>query len=157
MTVHLFTYGTLTLPEVMQAVTGQIFPAMDALLPGYERFCVVDQLYPGMIRTGHQSTLGRIYFNIDPVSLDRLDYFEGDLYIRQAVTVILPEHSTLYADTYVVPPSHRNQLSQNSWSADQFRSLHLPQFLVQVHHWMDEYAGNSSPTTEEPDTWYLEP
>lgn len=157
MTVHLFTYGTLTLPEVMQAVTGQIFPATDALLPGYERFCLVDRLYPGIIRTGQQSTLGRIYFDIDPISLHRLDYFEGDLYSRQAVTVVLPEHSTLYADTYVVPSSQRNQLSSQAWSAEQFRRLHLPQFLVQVHTWMDDYSWSPSPAADDPDIWYLEP
>lgn len=141
----------------MQAVTGQMFPTTDALLLGYERFCLLDQLYPGIIKTGQQSTLGKIYFNIDPTSLHRLDYFEGDLYSRQAVTVVLPEHSTLYADTYVVPPSHRNRLSQRFWNAEQFRRLHLPQFLVQVHNWMDDYSRSPPPAVDELDTWYLEP
>lgn len=141
----------------MQAVTGQRFPATDAWLPGYERFCLVEQLYPGIIKTGQQSTLGRIYFDIDPISLHRLDYFEGNLYSRQAVTVVLPEHSTIYADTYVVPPSQINQLSHRLWSAEQFRTSHLPQFLVQVHTWMDDYSLSPSPAADEQDTWDLEP
>lgn len=138
--MHLFTYGTLTIPEVMHAVTGQIFPVADALLLGYERFCLMDQTYPGIIKTGQHSTAGRVYFDIDAPSLHRLDYFEDDLYVRQTVTVVCPDHSAVSADTYVVPPHHINRLSNQGWSAEQFCTLHLHQFLVLVTTWMSEYS-----------------
>lgn len=137
--MHLFTYGTLTIPEVMQAVTGQTFQATDALLPGYERFCLVDKTYPGIIKSGQHATAGRVYHDIDALSLQRLDYFEDDLYVRQAVTVVLPDKSTICADVYIVPPHQIHWISNQVWSEEYFRTSQLETFLTRVSHWMSKY------------------
>ena len=60
MTVHIFTYGTLMIPEVMQAVTCQSFQVSEARLYGYERFCLVDEIYPGIVETGQSFTSGKV-------------------------------------------------------------------------------------------------
>lgn len=139
MTVHIFAYGTLTIPEVMRAVTGQCFHSAKAHLPGYERYCLVDKIYPGIIHTGQKFTTGKIYFDVDEQSLQRLDYFEDELYSRQGVTVVLPDHAVMNAYAYIVPSTQIKQVSKHIWSEKQFRISYLTGFLTQVHQWMSEY------------------
>ena len=48
MSTAIFTYGSL-LTEIMQAVTGKLFPSQSATLRDYARYGVRSANYPGII------------------------------------------------------------------------------------------------------------
>jgi len=85
--MNIFTYGTLMIPDVMYAVTTRKFRFKNAILRGYARFTVKGESYPGIIPVTGAVTEGIVYFDVDALSLDRLDAFEGDLYQRTPVRV----------------------------------------------------------------------
>ena len=78
--MHVFTYGTLMLPSVMEAVTGRRFAAQKAMLHGYARFRVKGASYPGVVEAVGATTDGVLYLDVDAPSLARLDAFEGAFY-----------------------------------------------------------------------------
>ena len=138
-TFHVFTYGSLVVPEVMEAVTGRQFQYAESLLPEFERFVLKGQSYPGIIHTGHGSTVGRVYFDIDDESLERLDHFEDDYYVRQIVDVETLDHPELKAFTYVIPLDQRDLLSDDPWDESRFVAESLEAFLAWTRRSMKEY------------------
>ncbi len=56
-----FTYGTLEIPEVMQAVTGQVFASREATAKDFVRYLIQDCVYPGMVSAKGETTSGRLY------------------------------------------------------------------------------------------------
>lgn len=127
--MNIFTYGTLMIPEVMVAVTTREFLALEAILKGYARFTVKDESYPGIIPVTDAVTKGIIYFDMDKLSLERLDAFEGDLYQRKPVRVETEKEEILNAETYVIKPKYRSCLSSKGWNAEEFAQKHLSAFL----------------------------
>lgn len=127
------------IPEVMQAVTCQSFQVSEARLYGYERFCLVDEIYPGIVETGQSFTSGKVYYDVDAISLKRLDYFEDEIYARQPVELVLPGRSHAAANVYIVPSTQASRVSSQLWSEDYFRATHLETFLIQVKLWMGAY------------------
>ena len=128
MNERVFTYGTLLLPDVMQAVTGQSFPSEEAVLYDYIRFQVRDKVYPGIIPARGARVTGRLYSGTDPLALLLLDRFEGDLYERRVVQVITATGTSLDAYAYVIAPMHRRSLSTQAWSVSRFVRLHAPAY-----------------------------
>jgi gamma-glutamylcyclotransferase (GGCT)/AIG2-like uncharacterized protein YtfP len=127
--MNIFTYGTLMIPEVMVAVTTRKFRSIDAILKGYARFKVKDESYPGIIPASDAVTQGILYFDVDELSLERLDEFEGDLYQRTSVRVETKKEETLSAETYVIKPELRSCLSLQEWTLKEFAQKHLAAFL----------------------------
>jgi gamma-glutamylcyclotransferase (GGCT)/AIG2-like uncharacterized protein YtfP len=127
--MNIFTYGTLMIPEVMAAVTTREFRSIDAILKGYARFTVKGESYPGIIPATDAVTEGIIYFDVDKLSLERLDAFEGDLYQRIQIMAETKEKETLNADTYVIKPKFRSYLSSLEWNIKEFAQKHLKTFL----------------------------
>ncbi|MGD8894123.1 MAG: gamma-glutamylcyclotransferase [Desulfobacterales bacterium] len=82
MNLNIFAYGTLMIPSLMYAVTARHFGSQKAILRNYARFTVKGESYSGIIPVTDAITEGIIYFNVDELSLRRLDTFEGDLYQR---------------------------------------------------------------------------
>ena len=136
---HLFAYGTLMFPEVWRIVVDKEFETASASLAGYEIFRVEDAVYPGIIRKepADSSAIvrGLVYFDLNPVSLARLDAFEGPEYIRQLVVVTCHNGEEIEADAYVVPQESAHLLTNEVWTADDFAARgHLAKFVAQ-------YAG----------------
>ena len=127
--MNIFTYGTLMIPEVMAAVTTHKFRSADAILKGYARFTVKGESYPGIIPATDAATEGIIYFDVDELSLRRLDAFEGDLYQRIQIQVETKGIEILKADTYVIKPKFRSHLSSLEWNMKEFAQKHLKTFL----------------------------
>ena len=63
-----------------------------------------------------------IYYDVSSVSFERLDKFEGSLYLRTEVPVICDDGESVAAETYVITESALHQLSTEDWSFDRFLS-----------------------------------
>jgi gamma-glutamylcyclotransferase (GGCT)/AIG2-like uncharacterized protein YtfP len=138
---RVFTYGTLQVPEVMEAVTGRAFPSEAAVLDGYARFIVRRQAYPGILAAPGAATPGRVYADVDAGSLRRLDRFEGDLYERRRVSVSVAGGECLAAETYVVPATRRHCLSAEPWDIERFIAEELLTFVEQCRRFQRHGAS----------------
>lgn len=117
--MNLFTYGTLMAPDIMEEVSGIVLESVEATLPGYQRFQVRDEQYPGIVVADDQKVTGILYLNVSADAMKRLDLFEGDMYRRESVTCDLGGE-TLPAMTYVVKEEHAHRLTSNAWDFDTF-------------------------------------
>ncbi len=52
---HVFTYGTLEIPEVMEAVIGKSLASAEAWAKGFAKFLLKGRIYPGMTPSKGQS------------------------------------------------------------------------------------------------------
>jgi len=127
--MKIFTYGTLMIPEVMYAVTTREFRFKNAILRGYARFTVKGESYPGIIPATDAVTEGILYFDVDELSLERLDAFEGVLYQRTPILVEMEGEEIFNALAYVIKPKFRNYLSSSEWNVKEFAQKHLEAFL----------------------------
>jgi gamma-glutamylcyclotransferase (GGCT)/AIG2-like uncharacterized protein YtfP len=133
MTIALFCYGTLEIPEVMQAVTGRSFDASVALLSDHARYLLHGETYPGVLHSYRSEVAGVLYHGVDRDSLTLLDVFEGDFYRRSSVQVTTATRQRMAAQAYVVPPNHEPLLSQRPWEREHFVAHHLDDFLAYCH------------------------
>ena len=78
--IHLFTYGTLEIPEVMEAVTGRAWASAEAWAKGFAKFLLKGRIYPGMTAFRGATCSGRVYYHIDRRTLEILDAFEDEVY-----------------------------------------------------------------------------
>lgn len=117
------------IPEVMVAVTTRRFRFKNAILRGYARFTVKGDSYPGIIPVADAVTEGIIYFDVDELSLERLDAFEGDLYQRTTIPAEIEGGEIFNAEAYVIKPKFRNHLSSSGWNMEEFARKHLKAFL----------------------------
>ena len=115
--------------DVMYAVTTREFRFVDAILRGYARFMVKGASYPGIIPATNAVTEGIIYFDVDELSLERLDIFEGDLYQRTPIRAETQGGKILNVETYVIKPEHRDYLSLQKWDVAEFIQNSLEAFL----------------------------
>src|SRR5262245_30774085 len=103
--MHVFTYGTLTFPEVWQAVVGRMFETVAGTAPGFEVFRVRDAVFPGIAAgAGVCSVPGVVYLDVDSASTARLDRFEDEFYERRAIAIDCSDGQRRMAEAYVVPP-----------------------------------------------------
>ena len=117
---HCFTYGTLMCEDIMEEVTGCRHMAEPAVLKGFRRFAVRGELYPGIIPREDGNVPGVIYRDVSPNAWHRLDEFEGELYERRKVEIILPGGGSLWAGTYVVRPKFVSRLAPVDWQFEEF-------------------------------------
>jgi gamma-glutamylcyclotransferase (GGCT)/AIG2-like uncharacterized protein YtfP len=129
---RLFTYGTLMLPEVMGAVCGATFPSETAVLVGYGQYRLKKEVFPAIIEKSGACTDGLLYHGIGKKAFERLDIFEGDLYSRREVQVMLTEGRAVCCFTYVLKDRHRRLLYDTPWSVQLFRDMHLVDFLSRL-------------------------
>ena len=150
-----FTYGTLEIPEIMQAVTGRSFESCEARAPHFACFLIKDRTYPGMTSTLGHVTLGRIYLNVDAQSLWLLDQFEDKIYRKETIPVETASRGlSVPALAYIISPEHQNYLSNEPWRRQDFIDRHLYSYLEacrQFHQRMsglgptNECGGNTQP------------
>jgi gamma-glutamylcyclotransferase (GGCT)/AIG2-like uncharacterized protein YtfP len=126
---NLFAYGTLQLPEVMQAVTSRSFPAMPARLDGYSRHCLRGKSYPGIRPAAGASVAGLLFTGVDAQSWQRLDEFEDHFYRRETLQVIASDGIGWPAETYIIPVAFYGLLLPEEWSLAEFQHHRLSAFL----------------------------
>jgi len=130
MSHSLFTYGTLEIPLVLEAVTGRSFPSTPAVLSDFARFLLRGKTYPGIFRDDGSEVTGVLYQKVDRDSLALLDLFEGDCFRREEVQVTTASQRRIDAYTYAVSPEHCSSLSTRPWDREAFAALHLEEFLL---------------------------
>jgi gamma-glutamylcyclotransferase (GGCT)/AIG2-like uncharacterized protein YtfP len=128
--ISLFVYGTLVLPEVMEAVAGRAFPSRPAELPGFARFRLRDRVFPGIAPRPGATTSGLLCDGIGCAALELLDEFEGDLYERLRLQVRLSGGAAEPAHVYVIRPEHRELLTPEPWDPQHFTERHLSGYLA---------------------------
>ena len=126
---HVFTYGTLEIPEVMEAVTGRTPASAEARARGFAKFLLKGRIYPGMIVHPRAVCSGRVYYHIDRRTLEILDAFEDDVYTRERIEVEVAEGRSLEAYAYLIPPHYRECLTSTPWKSDEFMTTHLVHYL----------------------------
>lgn len=126
---HLFTYGTLEIPEVMEAVTGRSWASAEARAKGFAKFLLKGRIYPGMIALRGAVCSGRVYYHIDRRTLEILDAFEDEVYTRERIDVEVAEGRSLQAYAYLIPSPHRDCLTSAPWEPDEFMTRHLVHYL----------------------------
>ena len=77
--VSLFAYGTLQLPDVLQAVVGQRWRGEPALLVGYGRYRLRGKPYPAIIAEPAGNVAGLLYGGLGPGELALLDSYRTSL------------------------------------------------------------------------------
>lgn len=129
MCAAVFTYGTLEIGEVLQAVTGHVFPAQRATLRGYARYLMKGKVFPGIVEDAGAETTGTLYLDVDEKALARLDEFEDDFYERRLVGLVTELGEEVQAWAYVVPEGARHLVSDQPWDVQEFSLRHLAKWL----------------------------
>jgi gamma-glutamylcyclotransferase (GGCT)/AIG2-like uncharacterized protein YtfP len=124
-----FTYGSLMCEDIFAAVTGLDARGVDARLDGYSRHPVIGTDYPGIRLATASSVPGRLYFDLPPLAIERLDRFEGDEYRREAVSVVLADGSQSDAWVYVFDSAQHQRLGDTAWDFDRFLRSGKAQFM----------------------------
>jgi gamma-glutamylcyclotransferase (GGCT)/AIG2-like uncharacterized protein YtfP len=130
MKTAVFAYGTLQLPEIMEAVTGRRFPSCTAYLRDYARYSLKGRSYPGIRWQPGALTRGILYTGVDAEPLRQLDEFEDHFYRRATVKVTTENGEMVPAQIYLVPPQHYELLASRPWNLDDFKETSLTGFLT---------------------------
>lgn len=120
MVENCFAYGTLMCEEIMEEVAGARLQSESGLLKGFRRYVVRGELYPGIVPLKGSEVPGIVYRGLSPEAWRRLDEFEGELYERRAVEILLPDGKSLRAGTYVVKPEFITRLEPVDWKFEKF-------------------------------------
>lgn len=126
---HLFVYGTLLVPAVLEAVTCRSFAASPAVLAGYRRCRVRGKVFPTLLPDAEASVEGLVIRDVDAASWHLLDRYEGDLYDRVAVTVRRADGRAAAAHVYVANAKGRALAEPAPWSLETFVARDLAAYL----------------------------
>lgn len=120
MSTDCFTYGSLMCADIMDAVTGRPCSGEPARLAGYRRRPVRGEEYPGIAAAPGGEVDGVLYRGVEADALARLDAFEGDMYRRVEVAVMLADGRTTTAQTYLFRPDLAHLLEDREWDFERF-------------------------------------
>jgi gamma-glutamylcyclotransferase (GGCT)/AIG2-like uncharacterized protein YtfP len=126
---RLFCYGTLEFPVLMHAVIGRHNPAVPAELPGYGRYRVRGENFPGVLPEPGASTPGALYGGLSPAQLRILDRYEGRLYRRRRARVYDYRGRDCIAWIYVIAARECRRLSTEPWDRESFAARYLTDYL----------------------------
>jgi len=127
-TQHIFFYGTLMCPEVYEAISGKPLEAKPATLSQFKIYSLQNRVYPGIIPSRDSEVKGLVT-KVDQETLDRLDYFEGEVYIRTLVEVTDTKKQLMKAWTYVLKESHYSLAQEEVWDYEKFVKTDLKDYL----------------------------
>ena len=80
---HLFVYGSLLFPELIEKLTGKNFSFLPAVLFGFQRLAVKDSDYPAIVPEVNKKVDGMLVLDVDRKSMKIFTYFEGDEYRKE--------------------------------------------------------------------------
>jgi gamma-glutamylcyclotransferase (GGCT)/AIG2-like uncharacterized protein YtfP len=128
---RLFAYGTLQVPDILQAVVGQRWQGEPAVLSGYACYRVSNKPYPAIVVDPAGAVAGVLYSGVSTRDLERLDSYEGELYERRELSV-RAGGTLLGAAAYVLGERHRSILSTEAWELAAFEREHLAAYLTRI-------------------------
>jgi gamma-glutamylcyclotransferase (GGCT)/AIG2-like uncharacterized protein YtfP len=130
-TSALYAYGTLQVPDIIAHIVGRRLAGRPARLFGYARYRISDRVYPAIVPAAGADVVGILYSGLDAAELTRLDDYEGDIYERRELSVLVGD-ANVAACTYVLRPQHLHRLSGEPWDLLQFERDHLQSYLAWV-------------------------
>ncbi len=123
----------------MRAVTGQKLSSVDAVLRGYCRYAIKDEVYPVIIAQTGTSVSGQLYTGLDRSALKILDAFEDGIYARCEREVMTADNVFINAQVYVIADEYRHMLSDQPWSLEEFRRYHLGKYIEGCERFLVKY------------------
>lgn len=142
--MNLFAYGSLAIPEVLQALTGKVFSAQPARLSGYRRFSLQERIYPGIIPYKGGWTDGQLFTDLDASSAQLVASFEDSIYSPRTVTVYTDRGESHDATSYVVDLPSYGILVDTDWSVDVFKDSHLAAYIDMCLEFRRRFWANSA-------------
>ena len=106
--------------DIMLEVAGCCLPHVEGTLAGYSRRAVRNEAYPALVPDEKGIVGGILYKDVPDAAWDRLDRFEGEMYLRLPVTIRLADETVSPAETYVVRPEFVDHLEKTEWDFDRF-------------------------------------
>ena len=126
--MNVFTYGSLMYPAVWERVVRGRYAGAPAVLEGYRRLALHGVDYPGAVPQPGARIEGRVYLEVGPDDLARLDAFEADDYRREEVWVHPEGGAPVRAQVYVFVTAAK--LAGVDWDAARFEREHLARFVA---------------------------
>ena len=117
---NLFAYGSLMCEDIMVEVSGCRLPFESGKINGYSRRSVRGEHYPALVPDDSGCVEGIVYLDVPQSAWERLDRFEGKMYIRQAVNIELTDGRMLPGLAYVVRPEYVEHLESDEWDFENF-------------------------------------
>lgn len=134
--MNIFVYGTLLVPEIWELVTEQPNLSSDkATLKGHSIWRVREATFPAIRKEESEEdhfVEGRVYYEVPPAALKRLDLYEDSFYERIEVTVQAAD-GPVNAQVYRAPASQASRIvSSDTWTLEWFEKNGLERFLQNV-------------------------
>ncbi|ARU55700.1 hypothetical protein OLMES_1625 [Oleiphilus messinensis] len=130
-----FVYGTLLIPDVIQAVLGRLPDAQPARLQGYGAYLLKGQVYPAIRKESPlRNTSGLLYHGLCSAEWQRLDDYEGQWYQRKLITVLTgkPPLARTQACTYILRTSFTRLLTDRPWDLEHFKKIEQSRYLETI-------------------------
>jgi hypothetical protein len=113
----------------MKAVVGHTYRGVKAKLPGYAIYKIKNAEYPGAVFDPESEISGVLYAELSDVDLAILDVFEGELYRRSLLKVVLQSGEIIDSWLYVVREDLRKYLTVEPWDLKAFVKDGLKSFM----------------------------
>ncbi|MCK3683830.1 gamma-glutamylcyclotransferase family protein [Maribellus sp. YY47] len=126
---HVFVYGSLLFPEVVEALTGTTFPMKDGILPDFRRFAISGADYPAIVFNNGSTVKGKILLNVDDRSLEILKFYEGDEYACISASINVENKTT---EALVFVWKETEERLNGNWSENHFRETLLETYISEV-------------------------
>jgi gamma-glutamylcyclotransferase (GGCT)/AIG2-like uncharacterized protein YtfP len=126
---HIFTYGSLMYPQIMERVCGLHLMSRPATLHHFRRSRLHNLDYPGIFALKDDHVPGILYLNLPTPALRRLDDFEGDQYVRREVEVEVDDGQYISAMTYVLQAHCQDLVTGEEWDFGAFLSSGKDRFI----------------------------
>jgi len=123
----LFVYGTLTFPEIVQALTGKHFRSEAAVLEGYSVRKLADWPYPGLVPSAGEVTHGLVLYDVDEASFQIIEAWEANGYQPEQVTVAVGD-KPVEASTY----RWLREVEPEIWDRGFFKERFLKDYVDRV-------------------------
>ncbi|WP_167610364.1 gamma-glutamylcyclotransferase family protein [Maribellus sediminis] len=127
---HVFVYGTLLFPEILEGLTGRTFSVQKAELYNFKRLRVAEGDYPAIIAAEGESVSGMLVLNVDARSMELLRFYEGEDYDCRKLEVKLKKQSVFaHVFTWNNDPG---LLTESDWNLKNFEQHFLQDYIRYV-------------------------
>ena len=128
--MNLFTYGSLMYPEVWSRVMNRLHRQQRAIVRGYSRRRLPDEVYPAMIAAECDSTVeGVLYAEVTEEEIARLDRFENEGVDYERITVRAETTDGAVVDAFTYIYMHPARVSLAAWDPYGFEAGGMQHFL----------------------------
>mmetsp|Transcript_4819 Transcript_4819/g.13857 ORF Transcript_4819/g.13857 Transcript_4819/m.13857 type:complete len:154 (-) Transcript_4819:441-902(-) len=143
-----FVYGTLCAPEVVHVLLHRAPKTSAAVLRGYKRQCIRQQVFPALVPSDPAASVkGWVLSGLSPKEMVILDEYEDVDYYRTTVSPTLEDGSEVDCEVYVWKEDRRHLLIDVDWDYDRFRKDHLASYLKMSQEFLEEYMAEIEAAT----------